>query len=99
MKYNKCDIMKKAWQLVKEYAFTFSLALKLSWSMAKGGIRVDRRIQEYAKECGYVCIIGGVFERLGKSFYRTYALTKGGKPVWIHVNVEKLLAAGPKPGQ
>lgn len=94
MEYNKKDIMKKAWQLVKEYAFTFSLALKLSWGMAKGGIKVDRRIQEYAEKCGYVCIIGGVFEKLRKSSYRTYALAKDGKPVWIHVNVEKLLASG-----
>ena len=34
-KYNLSSIMKKAWELVKEYGITISAGLKISWKEAK----------------------------------------------------------------
>lgn len=38
-KYNLSSIMKKAWELVKKYGYTMSVALKKAWSNAKAIIK------------------------------------------------------------
>lgn len=40
-KYNKSEIMKSAWNLVKTQALTISLALKQAWSSAKNMPNID----------------------------------------------------------
>lgn len=37
MKYNKSNIMKRAWELVKKLVITISEGLKRAWAEAKGG--------------------------------------------------------------
>lgn len=38
-KYNKSEIMKNAWKMVKEVSLTISEALKKAWSIAKGTVK------------------------------------------------------------
>lgn len=39
MKYNKSEIFKNAWAMVKKAGMTISAALKKAWEMAKGTIK------------------------------------------------------------
>lgn len=38
-KYNKSEIMKNAWTMVKEVGLTISTALKKAWAIAKGTVK------------------------------------------------------------
>lgn len=44
MKYNKSEIMKKAWELVKKAAMTMSAALKQAWAEAKSIIKFENNM-------------------------------------------------------
>lgn len=46
MKYNLSEIMKKAWNMVKNNGMTISEALKLSWKRAKRAVEGARKAAE-----------------------------------------------------
>lgn len=49
MKYNKSNIMKRAWELVKTAGVTISTALKAAWATAKAVIAAN----EIAADCDW----------------------------------------------
>lgn len=52
MKYNKKEIMSKAWAMVKTIGVSISVALKSAWALAKA-MKVDTEKYRYiAKDCG-----------------------------------------------
>lgn len=48
MKYNKSNIMIRAWELVKKAAMTMSAALKQAWAEAKSIIKFENNMTVYA---------------------------------------------------
>lgn len=46
MKYNLSEIMKKAWNMVRNNGMTISEALKLSWARAKRAVEGARKAAE-----------------------------------------------------
>lgn len=57
MKYNKSEIMKKAWELYRKalgwlehYRLTFAQALKRAWQMVKDNARYEEQSQKEGRE-------------------------------------------------
>lgn len=50
-KYNKSEIMKKAWEIKRKLNNTLSIALKISWVLAKKTIELK---EEYDRQEGEV---------------------------------------------
>ena len=52
MKYNRAEIMKRAWELKRKLNNTFAEALTMSWKIAKAELRIRNeydRFEEYDK--------------------------------------------------
>lgn len=43
MKYNKKEIMKRAWEIVKKAKASFASALKFSWACAKKALEIKKK--------------------------------------------------------
>ena len=67
MKYNKREIMMNAWNLVKTYKVTLSVALKSAWALAKAMIKAESHLGDY---CGKAKVIVNEWAKYGK--VRTY---------------------------
>lgn len=48
MKYNKSDIMKKAWEIKRKSGNTFSASLKMAWSLAKAILTMKK--EDYVED-------------------------------------------------
>ena len=46
MKYNKSEVMKRAWELHRKLNNTFSEALKMSWKIAKKEVELKEEYYE-----------------------------------------------------
>lgn len=46
MKYNKKEVMKKAWEIFRKTTITFSEALKMAWKLVKGIAELKARDYE-----------------------------------------------------
>lgn len=67
MKYNKREIMKKAWSLVKTCGVGMSTALKSAWALAKATIEAEGHTDDYS---GKAKVIVNDWVKYGKN--RTY---------------------------
>lgn len=67
MKYNKSEIMRNAWNLVKTYGIKISTALKSAWELAKAMIEADSLTDAY---CGKAKVVVNDWVKYGKN--RTY---------------------------
>ena len=67
MKYNKHEIMKNAWNLVKTYGINLATALRSAWNLAKAMIEAEAAGNEY---CGHTKVIANDWAKYGKC--RTY---------------------------
>lgn len=70
-KYNKSDIMKKAWEIRKASNSTMSTALRASWAIAKA----EAAAEQYGKDCGWNYKV--IVNRWSKGGHdRTYIATR-----------------------
>ena len=71
MKYNRREIMKNAWELVKADHITISTALKAAWALAKAMNNAEAVCADCeANYCGHSKIAANDWHKYGKS--RTY---------------------------
>lgn len=67
MKYNKSEIMRKAWGLVKTYGISISTAMKSAWALAKAMIEAESHTDDYS---GKAKVAANDWVKYGKN--RTY---------------------------
>lgn len=67
MKYNRSEIMKKAWSLVKTCGVDMSTALKSAWALAKATIKAEGHTDDYS---GRAKVVVNDWAKYGKN--RTY---------------------------
>lgn len=67
MKYNKREIMRNAWNLVKTYGIKISSAMKSAWALAKAMIEAEKHTDDY---CGNAKVTVNDWVKYGKN--RTY---------------------------
>ena len=67
MKYNKSEIMRNAWNLVKSCGLDMSTALKSAWALAKAMILAESHTDDY---CGKAKVVVNDWAKYGKN--RTY---------------------------
>lgn len=67
MKYNKSEIMRNAWTLIKIYGIDRSTAMKAAWALAKAMIEAEEHTDDY---CGKAKVVANDWVKYGKN--RTY---------------------------
>ena len=67
MKYNKSEIMRNAWTLIKTYGIDRSTAMRAAWALAKAMIEAEEHTDDY---CGKAKVVANVWAKYGKN--RTY---------------------------
>lgn len=67
MKYNKREIMRNAWNLVKTAGVSISTAMKSAWALAKATVKAEGHTDEY---CGKAKVVVNDWVKYGKN--RTY---------------------------
>ena len=71
MKYNRSEIMKNAWTLVRNDHISISIALKAAWALAKAMKEADAVCADCeANYCGHSKVSVSDWKKYGKS--RTY---------------------------
>lgn len=77
MKYNKSQIMKDAWNLIKTAGVSLSTALKAAWAKAKAIIKATSHLDDY---CGHAKVIENDWVKYGKN--RTYITVRHYTAAW-----------------
>lgn len=77
MKYNKSEIMRNAWNLVKTYGIKISTAMKSAWALAKAMIKAESMTDAY---CGHGKVIVNDWAKYGKN--RTYVSVRHYTNAW-----------------
>lgn len=85
MKYNKSDIMKNAWNLVKTYGINISIALKSAWALAKALIAAEEHTDDYA---GKARVMANDWVKYGKN--RTYVEVRHYTNAWTLKRTTKI---------
>lgn len=77
MKYNKSEIMRNAWSLVKTYGIDMSTALRSAWALAKAMNEADEHLDDY---CGKAKVVVNDWVKYGKN--RTYISVRHYTNAW-----------------
>lgn len=77
MKYNKSEIMKNAWRMVKEFGVKISTALRSAWALAKAMLMAVGHLDDY---CGHAKVAVNDWVKYGKN--RTYISVRHYTNAW-----------------
>lgn len=97
MKYNKAQIMKRAWEIKKEDdSYIFGLCLKMAWNEARGEGTMTQREKDEKEAmeiasgyCGHVKLHETRWQKYGKD--RTYVEARVYTNAW---NLKRVIKAG-----
>lgn len=77
MKYNRSEIMRNAWNLIKKYGIDRSTALKSAWALAKAMIEAESHTDDY---CGHAKVVVNDWVKYSKN--RTYVTVRHYTNAW-----------------
>ena len=77
MKYNKSNIMRNAWNLVKTSGIKMSTALKSAWALEKAMMAAEKHMDD---DCGHAKLSVNDWVKYGKT--RTYIAIKHYTNAW-----------------
>lgn len=85
MKYNKREIMRNAWNLVKTCGISISTALKSAWAVAKATVEAESHIDDYS---GKAKVNVSDWVKYGKN--RTYIEVRHYTNAWTLKHITKI---------
>ena len=77
MKYNKSEIMRNAWNLIKTYGIDRSTAMRAAWAQAKAIVEANKHTDDY---CGHARVVASDWVKYGKN--RTYISVRHYTNAW-----------------